>query len=147
MNSANMIPLFVIASMMSATTIVAQSVGCNECKDAERLVGSVMAAATMVDLSFNEHQGRVLGDRVAIAIAQQFRLNDLRDTENGRRVLLLLGYAFADPASIQADDAKRPGVTLLLLDYLAERSPDVSIQRTAQELANKVKSWQRNPDR
>ncbi|MBZ5725874.1 MAG: hypothetical protein LAP87_12860 [Acidobacteriia bacterium] len=129
-----------IASTVAATAVIAQSANCVRCSDAETLVTTVMAAPTVFDLSFHEHRGRILGDRVAIAIANQLRLSDLRDPEKAKRVLLLLRYAFSEPEFIQTKEDKKPGVTLMLLDLLAEEAPDAGARQTARELASKVRA-------
>ena len=125
---------------MSVLVVHAQSSECPQCSPADRLVASILHAPNAIDLSFNEHHGRVLGDSVAIAIAKQLRLSDLLDPEKAVRVLLLVSYAFSQSAAIETDEDRRPGVSLVLLDYLAEKAPDLLIRQKAEALAIKVRA-------
>jgi len=97
-----------------------------------------MQLPTRIGVSFLEHQGRILGDAVAGAIARRLRMADLLDSENASRVLDLAGYAFEEPSFIQAAEDKKPGVTLLLLDHLANYSPDSSVRQRASDMITEV---------
>jgi hypothetical protein len=133
--------------LLTATAVPVMAQGSPPSIDADKFVAMVMQLPGPVDLSFNEHVGRTLGDRVAIAIANQIRLTDLRDPDKSKHVLLLLRYAFAEPELIQSNESRQPGVTLLLLDYMADQSGDESIRRAAQALGSKVRAFKSSLDR
>jgi hypothetical protein len=65
---------------------------------------------------------------------------DLLDSTKAERILTLLTYAFRNPELIQAEEDRTPGVTLLLLDHLANYSPDSVIRKRATELAKSYSS-------
>ena len=80
----------------------------------------------------------MLGDSVAAAVARKVRLADLLDSEKAERVVTLLTYAFRNPELIQAEEDRKPGVTLLLLDHLANYSPDSVVRQRAAALTAKL---------
>jgi hypothetical protein len=107
----------------------------NRAADADDLVERVMQPPMrMAGLSFSVKQGRALGDSVAAAIARRLRLEDLANSETAVRVLDLLEIAFYDPKFIQSPEDKKPGMTLILLDYLAGFSPDGLVRERASKL-------------
>jgi hypothetical protein len=107
--------------------------------DADALVQTVMQFPTRITgLSFLVKQSRLLGDAVAGAIARRLRTADLLDSEKAHPVLDLVGSAFEEPSFIQADEDKKPGVTLLLLDHLSNYSPDSSVRQRASDMITNI---------
>ncbi len=104
------------------------------------LVDSVMQMPGFMDIGFNEQLGRVMGDRLAVAISKKMRLADLRNPDKAKRVLLLLRYAFADPTFIQVETDKNPGTALLLLDFVEAECPDPALRQRARDLITKIEA-------
>ncbi len=102
---------------------------------AESLIDVVRKEPVGLLLSTDEHLGRMLGDRLPVAMAVRYRLRDLSNIDNARRALVLLGYSFWQPEFIVDEADSKPAVALLLLDYLAERGPDTGVQLRAKDLA------------
>jgi len=115
--------------------------------DADRLITAVFQLPAGSNLSTNEHSGRILGDGLAVAIARRFRLRELQDSSTAERVLLLLRYSFSAPEMIFESADKRPGVALVLLDYLAEDGPDSDVRLKARDLADKLAPLRAEADR
>jgi len=82
--------------------------------------------------------GRVLGDRLAMAITRKLRMKDLDNPDNADKALSLLEYAFSDPEKISDAGDARPAVTLFLTDYLAEHCPVASLRLRASDLVAKL---------
>jgi hypothetical protein len=118
--------------------VTAQEAPRSRAEIADNFVQSVFAMPMGLWLSFTEHQGRLLGDSVAAAVARQLRLVELLDSEKANRVLNALSYAFEEPQFIQVDEDRKPGVTLLLLDHLANYSPDSVVRERAAALTAKI---------
>jgi hypothetical protein len=105
---------------------------------ADQLVDDILHRARGLDLGWDVKFGRVLGDRVAVAITKRLRMRDLDSADNAERVLKLLEYGFFDPDQISdAGDAK-PAVTLFLADYLAEHCSVASLRLRASDLVTKL---------
>jgi hypothetical protein len=114
---------------------------------ADNVIVSVFQLPAGNDVSTNEHFGRVLGDGLAVAIARKFRLRDLQDPSNAKRVLLLLRYSFSAPEMIMDPAVKKPAVALVLLDYLAEHGSDQDVRLAAKDLADKLEPLRVQADR
>jgi hypothetical protein len=118
-----------------STVAATQSGYSSRAAAADHLVEGVMQLEVRLPgLSSLEHQGRLLGDSVAAAIGPTVRLRDMLDSDKANRVLDLLNFAFAEPDAIQSPEDKKPGVTLILLDYLASFSPDGLVRERASKL-------------
>ena len=137
-----MVKMLAVSALLLGLRVVAIA----ETDDASRLAGAVeLVNATMrlppgTGLSFYTQQARTLGDQVAIAICKSMTVTDLRDAGNGQRVLKLVRDAFSDTEFITAAEDKNPGVTLILLQELAQQSAEPGLQRQARELATSLQS-------
>jgi hypothetical protein len=94
----------------------------------------------VVGVSIYEKQARVLGDCVAEALAGNLRLKDIQNPETGAAVVKLLGHAFSAPSLIQVAEHRQPRVALLLLDILADQSPDAATRLAARDLVQKLEN-------
>jgi hypothetical protein len=111
---------------------------------ASQLVSVVMRLPEGSHISFYEKAAQLLGDSVAIAVAKAVSPPDLDKVENARRIITVLGDAYSAPALIIAKEDRNPGVTLYLLNYLAEHSVDSLVRQQANELTVKIaalSSW------
>ena len=116
----------------------AQTVEPTRAAQADSLVEQVMQFPVGFSLGFWDQLGRLLGDSVAGAVARRLRLAELLNSDTAIRVLGLLESAFQEPSFIRADEDKKPGVTLLLLDHLANFSPDAAVRESATQLIGKL---------
>jgi len=94
---------------------------------AAAMVGTVMRTPSL-GLGFWHQQGAVLGDAVAVALTKSLRLTDFRDPGKAEKVLTLMGYAFAEPSSIEKASDRRPRAALLLLDLIVAECPDPKLR-------------------
>ena len=105
---------------------------------ASRLVDDIMHRTMQFETGWDIQFGRMLGDRVAIAITKQLRMADLDNADTAQRVLRLLEYAFIDPERISDAGDSTPAVTLFLADYLAEHCPVALLRLRASDLVTKL---------
>jgi hypothetical protein len=91
-----------------------------------------------VGISTYEKQARLLGDCVAQALASNLRLKDMQNPETGAAMVKLLSHAFSVPSLIRVAEGRQPRVALLLLDILADQSPDAATRLSARDLTLKL---------
>jgi hypothetical protein len=132
----------VVLCFAAALNVIAQIESGSIVSDAQVqvFVESELGNPVLIDTGFKQHFACLLGDRLAVAISKKVRLLDLRDPEKGRRILLLLRYAFATPSFIQAEADRAPGTTLLLLDLLEDQSSDPTVRLAAASLAHRIEA-------
>jgi len=105
---------------------------------ADQFVDDLLHRVRGLDLGLDVKLGRILGDRVAIAITKKIRMKDLDDADTSERVLKLLEYGFFDPDQISEAGDRQPAVSLFLADYLAEHCHVAALRLRASDLVTKL---------
>ena len=90
-------------------------------------------------LGFDVQACRILGDRVAIAVAKKVHPRDLTASPTARRVLELLEFAFSEPGLIVDAENSHPAVALFLAEFLSEYGIESSIRLKAGDLASRFR--------
>jgi hypothetical protein len=95
--------------------------------EADKFVREVLEEPTWLGVSFSVHQARMYGDCIAVALTRNLRLSDLRKPGTAAAVVRMLEYAFSSPQILLLmGQDKEPRATLLLLDLVAEYTPDAA---------------------
>jgi hypothetical protein len=106
---------------------------------ADRLVNDYIGRSPAFVLGFDVQAYRILGDRVAIAVAKKVHPRELTATATARRVLELLEFAFSEPELIVDAENSHPAVTLFLVEFLSEYGMESSIRLKAGDLASRFR--------
>ncbi len=105
----------------------------------DRLVSDYIERSPAFSLGFEVQACRILGDRVALAVAKKVHPRDLTATPTARRVLELLEFAFSEPELIVGAENGHPAVTLFLAEFLSEYGMESSIRVKAGDLASRFR--------
>ena len=111
----------------------------NQSEWADRLVSDYIERSPAFSLGFEVQACRILGDRVALAVAKKVHPRDLTATPTARRVLELLEFAFSEPELIVGAENGHPAVTLFLAEFLSEYGMESSIRVKAGDLASRFR--------
>jgi hypothetical protein len=111
----------------------------NQSESADRLVSDYIGRSPAFSLGFDVQACRILGDRVAIAVAKKVHPRDLTASPTARRVLELLEFAFSEPGLIVDAENSHPAVALFLAEFLSEYGIESSIRLKAGDLASRFR--------
>jgi hypothetical protein len=104
-----------------------------------RLVQSLLHYPAQLGSGFTEKQLNRLGDRVSIALVKSLQPEDLKNPQEIRQVLAIIGAAFLAPQLIVVPEDKKPAVTLLLLNYLEATVQDEVLKKEIVDLTSALK--------